>query len=115
MPNFHCPRGDCQQPFVRVSQLEEHLRLHDNNLIPCHYCPWKGRNQWDLIDHMNHHFKIRPFKCSFCDLLFYSAAHRNTHETCLHEKISDRYKCDQCPFVTHSIQICYKHKAAIHR
>ena len=114
-PNFYCDRGDCRKAFMYIDQLKDHTRLHDNNLILCNYCPWKGTRNADLIGHMNHHFKLRRFKCSFCDILFYTAALRNRHETDLHEKIADRYKCDKCLFKTHSNVILYQHKAKIHR
>ena len=105
---LYCNRGDCQKAFAQISLLEEHVRRHDNILTNCNYCPWA------LIDHMNHHFKIRPFKCSFCDLSFYNIANRGNHERDIHEKIFDRYKCEQCPFTTHSSSIFNQHRRKIH-
>ena len=95
-------------------KLDEHLRLHDNNLITCAYCQWKGKTKWDLFDHMNHHFQIRTFKCSFCDVTSYRACNRNRHEKDFHEKILDRYKCDKCPFISHSVNYLNNHKRKEH-
>ena len=79
--------GDCHKAFRYKENLKDHIKLHDNNLIKCHYCQWKGVNTPTLIDHMNHHFQIRPFKCSFCDVSYYRIDNRNRHETEVHEKI----------------------------
>ena len=114
MPKFYCPRGDCGKPFPSISNLDDHVRMHDNNLTNCHYCQWKGQNNSKLFDHINHHFHIRPFKCSFCDASFYTTADRKHHETSIHEKIPNRYKCEECPFTTHSKTLCNQHKAKIH-
>ena len=113
-PNLYCNRGDCQKTFSNQILLDIHLKLHDNNLINCHYCPWRGTKHADLIDHMNHHFLIRPFKCSFCASSFYVVDTRNKHETDVHERISNRYQCDKCPFITHSRSICNTHKRNHH-
>ena len=94
--------------------MEEHLRLHDNNPIKCPYCPWKGTNRQKLSDHMNHHFQVLPFKCSFCEVSFYRAGNRNKHEQVIHEKILDRYKCDKCPFISHAVDILNRHKRLKH-
>ena len=114
MPTIYCSRGDCRKPFDRLDKLDEHIRLHDNNLTNCPYCPWRGAQYYDFLIHMNHHFLIRPYKCSFCEISFYTGAIRNHHQKNLHDKIPDRYKCDQCPFVTHSYALCNQHKR-IHR
>ena len=82
--------------------------------MTCHYCPWKGTNHTELIRHMNHHFLIRPFKCSFCDGSFYSAANRNQHETEVHDKKLDRYQCEKCSFISHSVTLWNKHKKEHH-
>ena len=113
-PNFYCTRGDCGKAFTYIQELIHHTQLHDNNLLKCHYCPWRGARNIDLNDHMNHHFLIRPFKCSFCESSFYISCTRNQHENDIHEKILDRYKCDKCQFISHSRAIYYQHKREKH-
>ena len=112
--NFYCNRGNCVKAFTYIKELIDHTKLHDNNLIQRHYCPWRGARNIDLIDHMNHHFLIRPFKCSFCESSFYLAGDRKQHEEYIHEKILDRYKCDKCPFISYSAAICNNHKRQNH-
>ena len=90
-PTFYCNRGDCNKAFMYIDQLKDHERIHDNNLINCHYCPWKGTTRTHVIDHMNHHYQIRPFKCSFCDVSSYRVDNRNRHEKEVHEKIPRKH------------------------
>ena len=112
---FYCTRGDCHKAFESRPKLKDHIKFHDNDLIKCYFCPWRGARDHDLVNHMNHHFQIRPFKCSFCVVSFYQATDRNLHETNLHEKIFNRYNCDKCQFKTHASWIYIRHKATAHR
>ena len=81
--------------------------MHDNDLMHCHFCPWTGNTQLDV--HMNHHFNIKPYKCSYCTDVFYQHGNRRVHEEVNHEKIDDRYKCDRCIFKTHSYVLMKNH------
>ena len=113
--NFYCDRGDCKKRFGFRLDLERHLRLHDNTLLQCFFCPWTGVKNNHIEQHMNHHFKFRPVKCSFCDEKFYSSNHRRSHEERYHEKISDRYKCNICDFKHHSRDGIYRHNLKSHK
>ena len=115
IPNYYCDRGDCKRKFYSVSQLEEHLRLHDNNLMRCYFCPWRGGTRILLHNHINHHFKFRPVNCSFCDKTFYASNHKRDHEERYHEKISDRYKCNICPFIHYTKDGIWRHKLKSHK
>ena len=106
-PNFYCNRGDCRKAFSHHMLLNYQLNLHDNNLIQCHYCPWKGAVKKSLIEHQSPFFNS-SIQVLFCQSSFYAADTRNKHETDIHEKISDRYKCDKCPFITYFSWIWHK-------
>jgi len=105
---FRCDRGNCESKFVSQSHLERHIRIHDNDLLHCHFCPWTGNTGLDI--HLNHHFHNRPYKCSFCADSFYQHIKRRQHEEVFHEKIADRYKCDRCIFKTHSYDVINRHR-----
>ena len=105
---FRCDRGTCRNGFSHLSFLERHIRIHDNNLLHCHFCPWSGNT--DLVTHINHHFHNRPYTCSYCADAFYNCKDKTQHEELFHEKISDRYKCDRCFFKTHSMVLISRHK-----
>ena len=107
---FSCRRGDCLSGFPRIGLLEKHLRLHDNDLIRCSFCPWGTNDYKEKIIHLNHHFNLRPHKCDFCEKKFFLAATKRQHEEAFHEKILDRYKCTLCDFTTHASYILSRHK-----
>jgi len=106
-----CDRGDCRKEFSTVKQLQVHLRMHDNNLIYCFYCSWGGCQFDDYITHMNHHFHVRPFKCTFCDKPFLKNLSRRRHEERFHDIVKNRYKCTLCNFTTHASREWFQHKA----
>ena len=107
---FRCNRGNCQTGFQFHNALLIHMRSHDNKLYKCHFCPWTNFALKEVQKHLNHHFNIRPFACSFCPASFYQIGARKQHEEVKHEIIEDRYKCQLCPFSTYSQKIMQKHR-----
>ena len=69
---FICERGNCQKGFRFRTELERHLKLHDNNLLKCHFCSYATNRHDFLFDHLNHHFDIRPYPCNFCEKRFFT-------------------------------------------
>lgn len=107
--SFQCDRGSCGNRFSEMRFLQNHVRIHDNDLLHCHFCPWAGNS--NLVFHMNHHFHIQPYKCSYnCERKFYQYSDRRKHEESFHEIISNRYQCDMCTFKTHSTVLMGRHK-----
>ena len=109
---YECNQKLCGKRFQASRDLEYHIRLHDNRLDSCFFCPWKGISGKNHSEtHLSHHFNILgPLKCHFCEKRFFNPARRTEHEE-LHEKIEDRYKCKFCKFMTHSKTAYGKHKA----
>ena len=105
---FVCERGTCGKGYQHIRDKERHIRIHDNHLLHCHFCPWAGNT--DLGNHLNHHFNIRPYNCSYCAKQFYTHKDKKYHEETYHERIADRYRCDLCLFKTHSSVILGYHK-----
>jgi len=112
--HFYCNRGNCRKGFEKIGELELHRRIHDNNLIECYFCPWAGAIFWSFVLHMNHHFHVRPFKCSYCPEAFYKTGTRKQHEETSHEKILDKYKCVACDHATYSLRMLNHHKHKMH-
>jgi hypothetical protein len=52
---------------------------------------------------------IRPYPCDLCELRFYKKNQAVQHEQSVHEKISDRHKCQYCSFITHHSRMFYRH------
>ena len=113
--SFYCDRGNCRKSFSREGHLERHLKLHDNNLLRCYYCPWGGNQYSGFVIHLNHHFRLKPFQCTFCVSAFYQKQSLDRHEESFHDKILDRYKCKHCDFKTHHKICLFAHKEKKHK
>jgi hypothetical protein len=56
---YACDRGNCKKRFPNLWKLVVHLKIHDNILIKCHFCPWTGVKMANRDRHFDHHFGIR--------------------------------------------------------
>jgi len=90
----------CGKRFPMAALLQTHIKLHDNILCRCHFCPWTGVRFVERVHHLNAHFRIQPYACSFCNAKFYHAGDRTRHVREVHEKIKPVYKCGSCDFET---------------
>ena len=100
--------------FTRLHLLEQHLRLHDNDLDPCFFCPWRGlKSQTSFYEaHLSHHLGIKgPLKCSFCEKRYFQKTPLVLHEETMHERVPDRYQCENCDYKTHSKTLLLRHCA----
>ena len=79
--------------FSKESKLKVHLRIHNNDLEKCQYCPFKYNSQADYQTHLNRHFGIKDFKCDQCGKLYISKLQLNQHYA-IHEGII--YYCLLC-------------------
>ena len=102
---------ECGKRFQKENDLINHIKIHENNLDSCYFCPWKGifgRHNWRT--HVARHANAKGhLKCNFCEKRFFNRSRRAEHEE-LHEKIVDRYKCLNCTYVSHSKTMMGKHK-----
>ena len=76
---YKCPIAGCQSSFGQSSKLDEHLRIHNNNLATCAYCPYRFVISQLYEQHLNVHFEIRDYKCDQCDLKFTARKMLNQH------------------------------------
>ena len=81
-----CPKPNCEQTFVNDWKLNVHLRVHNNELDRCQYCPYRYVRQDHYQTHLKQHFGITDFKCDQCDKEFSTVAKLNSHYG-LHEGI----------------------------
>ena len=88
-----CPKPNCEQTFVNDWKLNVHLRVHNNELDRCQYCPYRYVRQDHYQTHLKQHFGIADFKCDQCDKEFSTIAKLNAHYG-LHEGI--HYCCLIC-------------------
>ena len=104
---FKCPKPGCKSSFRFQSDLDEHLRIHNNDVRVCMYCPYRYVKYADYQIHLKVHFAIQEFKCDQCDAKFTSQSQLNVHYT-KHEGLT--YSCLICK----NYEIASKHNAEMH-
>ena len=112
-----CDRGDCGKKFCKKSDLSQHLDLHDNNLIKCHFCPWgaPGGQTHRTSTHYDQHFNMPNFLCSECGQKFFRKKGLLDHFEIYHEKVLGKYKCKICDYKTYSRLSLGQHILKIHK
>ena len=83
---FKCLKPNCQTTFKRQSNLDIHMRIHNNQLDKCDYCQYRYLVEKDYRDHLNKHFRIRDHKCDVCGSAFTNKKTLVRHST-MHEGI----------------------------
>ena len=104
-----CTRKNCVKKFQYINGLENHLKIHDNDVIRCVYCQWAGIRHYHYCIHMNTHFRNKTYKCQFCPQAFYESNHLSRHME-LHEQDTEKYSCHNCDFKTYSYNSMNHHK-----
>ena len=90
---FKCLKPNCHASFQYEGSLDKHMRIHNNDLDECQYCPYRYMNPPDYKDHLNKHFRIKDHKCDECGLYFHSKRVLMLHSS-MHEGIM--YCCLIC-------------------
>ena len=67
---YKCPKPNCQSSFATETKLEKHMRIHNNDLDECQYCPYRYENKNHYERHLKMHFGIKDYKCDQCDSKF---------------------------------------------
>ena len=88
-----CPMQGCKSSFRYESEREQHLRIHNNNLNTCRYCPYRYVEPSAYTRHLKMHFRIRDFECDQCGLKL-TTKNEFTRHCALHEGIA--YSCLIC-------------------
>jgi len=84
---FHqCPQPNCDASFSKLSLLNSHMRLHNNDLDRCQYCPFRYEHASHYKHHLKNHFGIKDFECDQCDKKFPTVNQLKYHYE-LHEGI----------------------------
>ena len=77
---FYCDRGTCRKGFKSRGELKNHQQIHDNKLSFCFFCLYCTNEGHTMAIHINDHFQIRPYKCSFCEKSFFKTYDAKKHE-----------------------------------
>lgn len=86
--------------------------MHDNDLIDCYLCPWRGYpyQNADNESHFNSHAEQKNYCCNICGAKFTLKPNLRQHLELKHERKDDRYKCEKSDFKTHYSQLMWMHK-----
>merc|ERR1712137_704414 len=90
---FKCPKRGCQSSFQFQSLLDDHLRIHNNDVRVCMYCPYRYAKYDHYQTHLRTHFEMREFKCDQCNAKFTTQSKLNIHYS-RHEGLT--YSCLIC-------------------
>ena len=74
-----CPMPGCKSTFPYSYNLHMHLRIHDNDLSVCSYCPYRYVESSKYMRHLKNHFGIKDFECDQCDAKFTAKGDLNLH------------------------------------
>ena len=69
---YKCPKPNCRSTFKVQSLLDQHMRIHNNELDQCQYCTYRYVKPSDYREHLNKHFRINEYKCGDCGSTFLS-------------------------------------------
>ena len=90
---YKCLKPNCRSTFKVQYDLEQHMRIHNNELDQCQYCPYRYVKPSDYRNHLCKHFRTAQYKCDECSLSFSSRNSLIQHLS-IHEGII--YSCLIC-------------------
>ena len=76
---YKCTRPGCKSSFQFEYDLAIHLRIHDNDVHVCRYCPYLYVKPLQYKRHLKMHFRIKDCECDQCDLKFATITELNRH------------------------------------
>ena len=88
---FKCLKPNCHSTFETQGKLDLHMRIHNNQLDVCQYCPYRYVRHYEF--HLNKHFRIKEHTCDVCGLMFWTKTDMRQHSS-KHEGIT--YSCLIC-------------------
>ena len=104
---YKCLKPNCQSTFKFQSLLDTHMRIHNNELDSCQYCPYRFVQGNHYKDHLNMHFRIKNHKCDHCGKTF-SRRTLLTQHASIHEGII------YCCLICNTYEIAMKNAMKMH-
>ena len=88
-----CLKPNCKATFRQQNHFDRHMRVHNNDVRICQYCPYNYTSTQNYVDHLNNHFNIKDHQCDECGQKF-TCKKTLVHHSSLHEGII--YVCLIC-------------------
>ena len=83
---YKCSKPNCGTTYRWEWAMNEHMRIHNNEVNYCQYCPYRYVQAGSYKEHLNKHFRINEYKCGECDSTFSTKAILTKHAF-IHEGI----------------------------
>lgn len=109
---YPCNRRNCKASFEQENKLLQHMKIHDNDVVSCVFCPYRNAEPVALIRHQRLHFNSRDYKCTICKTSFTTQSALNSHTELRH--LNETTKCPLCKFTAPKIQVG-KHLLRLHK
>ena len=108
---FQCPYENCRSAFTKKDHLERHVRVHENDLFSCVFCPYKSGQVKELNNHYRRHYKIFEYECDLCDKSYVRATNLHQHRENCHQT-GEAFKCHLCEYSSTKmkLQLHYRNK-----
>ena len=104
---YKCLKPNCHSTFQYQLELDRHMRIHNNDLQQCQYCPYRYIIHSNYEIHLRKHFGIKDFKCDQCESRFLSQNELNRHYS-RHEGII------YCCLICNTYEAISKHNMEMH-
>ena len=112
---FKCSKPNCQSTFPYQGLFENHMRIHNNELDKCQYCPFRYIEPLRYKEHLNKHFRIRDYKpgckmgsksnCAICKIAIFLSkpCYFRNCEVLRKLRIAICVVCEHCEFLFFAI------------
>ena len=108
----------CQKSFKRSSNLSQHTKIHDENVLKkykCNICEYKTWRRGELKKHSITHMEQKPDKyfCNTCQFKTWNKGELNRHN--IVHSTETPYTCNFCNKQIKSKQKLASHEKQVHR
>lgn len=110
---YPCPELDCTFATSDVRELEEHVDIHQDFVIPCELCEFKAQSIRKLNSHMCEKHEGCKVYCSFCEFHTGKPEILKSHEDLMHKQ--NIASCSRCDFTTCNAKLLNAHEETFHK
>jgi len=110
---YPCPELDCPFTTADVKELEDHVEIHQESIIPCELCEYKAQSMRKLNVHMDECHEGINYYCSFCEFTTNKKEDLKIHEDMMHKH--NQICCSRCDFTTSNGRLLKSHEETFHK
>ena len=104
---YKCSKPNCRSSFKDQEALVDHMRLHNNELDTCQYCPYRYVRAQNYSNHLVKHFGLKDHQCEYCGMAFSTKSvllkHLSKHEGIIY-----------CCLICNTYEVANKHAMKAH-